>query len=125
MGLVHQLMSYPLVQQLQAQSPASQIAIVFGGAVLLSVVFNVVNQVLFKNPNEPPVVFHWFPFIGSTVTYGIDPPKFFKENRAKVWLFCLCRLDPRLRGKGSAQESERERARGALALAWWNATATS
>ncbi|KKK12588.1 14-alpha sterol demethylase Cyp51B [Aspergillus rambellii] len=51
--------------------------------VALSVVVNVLRQVLFKNPNEPPVVFHWFPFIGSTISYGIDPYKFFFTCRAK------------------------------------------
>ncbi|KAL4991577.1 cytochrome P450 [Aspergillus falconensis] len=51
--------------------------------VLLAVVLNVLRQILFKNPNEPPVVFHWFPFIGSTISYGIDPYKFFFDCRAK------------------------------------------
>lgn len=52
--------------------------------VAVSVVLNVLRQLLFKNPNEPPVVFHWFPFIGSTVIYGIDPYKFFFNCQAKV-----------------------------------------
>lgn len=52
--------------------------------VLLAVVLNVLKQLLFKNPKEPPVVFHWFPVLGNTVTYGMDPYKFFFENRAKV-----------------------------------------
>jgi sterol 14-demethylase len=30
------------------------------------------------------VVFHWVPIIGSTITYGIDPYRFFFENKAKV-----------------------------------------
>jgi hypothetical protein len=34
--------------------------------------------------NEPPVVFHWLPIIGSTVTYGIDPYKFFFAQQKKV-----------------------------------------
>jgi sterol 14-demethylase len=50
----------------------------------------VLSQVLFKNPNEPPLVFHWFPFVGSTITYGMDPPRFFKENREKVGKPRLC-----------------------------------
>ena len=57
--------------------------------VVLSVVLNVLNQVLFKNPNEPPVVFHWLPIIGSTISYGIDPYKFFFECRAKVGVSSL------------------------------------
>lgn len=52
--------------------------------VVVSSVFNVLRQLLFKNPNEPPVVFHWFPFIGSTVTFGMDPFKFFFNCREKV-----------------------------------------
>ncbi|KAJ4301144.1 serine/threonine protein kinase [Kalmusia sp. IMI 367209] len=60
--------------------------------IVLAVVFNVLRQVLLKNPNEPPLVFHWFPFIGSTVTYGMDPYKFFFSNREKhgdVFTFIL------------------------------------
>ena len=49
--------------------------------VVLSIVLNVLSQLLFKNPNEPPVVFHWVPFFGSTIRYGIDPYKFFFDCR--------------------------------------------
>ena len=54
--------------------------------LLLSIVIitTIAQQILFKNPNEPPVVFHWLPVIGSTVTYGIDPFKFFFDCQAKV-----------------------------------------
>jgi hypothetical protein len=52
--------------------------------MVLVVVVNVLQQLLFKNPNEPPMVFHWFPIIGSSVTYGLDPYKFFFDCRAKV-----------------------------------------
>lgn len=45
------------------------------------------SQLLLKNPNEPPVVFHWFPVIGNTVTYGMDPYGFFFACRKKVCLF--------------------------------------
>lgn len=65
-------------------STASQVGVLFLAFVTLSVVINVAQQLLFKNPNEPPVVFHLFPIIGSTVTYGMDPPRFFVENRNKV-----------------------------------------
>lgn len=64
------------------------LGVVVGGGliafVVLAVVLNVLSQVLFKNPTEPPVVFHWFPIIGSTITYGIDPYRFFFDCRAKV-----------------------------------------
>jgi hypothetical protein len=52
--------------------------------MVLVVIVNVMQQLLFKNPNEPPMVFHWFPIIGSSVTYGLDPYKFFFDCRAKV-----------------------------------------
>jgi sterol 14-demethylase len=83
MGLLQEVASHPVAQQLQQLGLGSQIAIVLASVVGLAVALNVANQLLFKNPNEPPMVFHWFPFIGNTITYGMDPPKFFKENRAK------------------------------------------
>ncbi|KAL3463766.1 serine/threonine protein kinase chk2 [Aspergillus heterothallicus] len=51
--------------------------------IVIAVIVNVLQQILFKNPNEPPVVFHWFPLVGSTISYGIDPYKFFSNCRAK------------------------------------------
>jgi sterol 14-demethylase len=84
MGVLQQVASHPLAQHFQTLGLGSQIAIAIAGFIALSVALNVASQILFKNPNEPPLVFHWFPFIGSTVTYGMDPPTFFKENRAKV-----------------------------------------
>ena len=54
----------------------------FAAAVLL----NVIKQILFKKKDEPPVVFHWLPFIGNAITYGQDPTKFLKECQAKVGL---------------------------------------
>ncbi|KAJ5168802.1 uncharacterized protein N7482_004396 [Penicillium canariense] len=51
--------------------------------VLTSVVLNVVNQLFFYNKNEPPVVFHWFPIVGSTISYGMDPYRFFFSCRQK------------------------------------------
>ncbi|KAL8709813.1 MAG: hypothetical protein Q9225_007394, partial [Loekoesia sp. 1 TL-2023] len=53
-------------------------------SVVIAILGNVLRQILLKNTNEPPVVFHWFPFIGSTVTYGVDPYKFFFDCQAKV-----------------------------------------
>jgi sterol 14-demethylase len=78
-----------LIKETVAEVVAQRgLGLVLGAAFVvflaLSVVLNVLNQVLFKNPNEPPVVFHWLPIIGSTITYGIDPYKFFFECRAKV-----------------------------------------
>ena len=61
-----------------------KIIIAFLSIIALAVVTNVLGQRFAKRKNEPPVVFHWIPFIGSTVTYGIDPFKFFFDCQAKV-----------------------------------------
>jgi sterol 14alpha-demethylase len=53
--------------------------------IAIAILWNLIRQVFLKNPHEPPVVFHWLPIIGSTVTYGIDPLKFFAQCQAKVW----------------------------------------
>ncbi|KAJ6445902.1 LOW QUALITY PROTEIN: Eburicol 14-alpha-demethylase [Purpureocillium lavendulum] len=84
--------SHPLAQQFHALGLGSQIAVAIAGLVAVAVALNVASQLLFTNPNEPPLVFHWFPFVGSTITYGMDPPTFFRENRAKhgdVFTFVL------------------------------------
>lgn len=54
------------------------------GILLVSIILNVINQLVFYSRKEPPVVFHWVPFIGSTVAYGMDPYQFFFASRAKV-----------------------------------------
>ncbi|VBB71805.1 Putative cytochrome P450 E-class, group IV [Podospora comata] len=73
----------PLLEGFSTLGLASQIGVATATFVVVAVVLNVLKQVLFKSPNEPPMVFHWFPLIGSTITYGMDPPKFFHENRKK------------------------------------------
>lgn len=87
-------MAGPLLQQYSQLGMATQIGAGLAAVLTVAVVMNVLKQVLFKNPHEPPMVFHWFPIIGSTITYGMDPPRFFKENRAKV---CGLSLLPVLR----------------------------
>lgn len=83
MGIAQDFLA-PLSQRFLQLGTASQVGVVIASVIGLSVFFNVLNQLLFKNPNEPPMVFHWFPIIGSTITYGMDPPSFFWANRAKV-----------------------------------------
>ncbi|KAJ5292980.1 transcriptional regulator family: Fungal Specific TF [Penicillium atrosanguineum] len=59
---------------------------------LISVVVNLIHQQFFYQRNEPPLVFHWFPFIGSTVAYGMDPYKFFfacREKHGDIFTFIL------------------------------------
>ncbi|KAK6614586.1 14 alpha-demethylase [Botrytis cinerea] len=73
----------PLAQEISQRSTGVVVAAGVAAFIVLSVVLNVLNQVLFANPNEPPMVFHWLPVIGSTITYGMDPYKFFFDCRAK------------------------------------------
>lgn len=81
------------VQNLVASLPTWQLILLGTTAfILTATVLNILNQILLKNPNEPPVVFHVFPFLGSTITYGIDPFKFFfqcKEKYGEVFTFIL------------------------------------
>ncbi len=78
-----------VLEPLKAQFPGQHavgvvVAVVVVVFTVLVVIVNVLQQLLFKNPNEPPMVFHWFPVIGSSVTYGLDPYKFFFDCKAKV-----------------------------------------
>jgi sterol 14-demethylase len=41
-------------------------------------------QIIPKRATDPPEVFHWLPFIGSAISYGNDPLRFFFECREKV-----------------------------------------
>jgi hypothetical protein len=83
MGVLEQITG-PLAQQVSERGTATVVAAGFAAFIVLSVVLNALSQVLFKNPNEPPMVFHLFPVIGSTVTYGMDPYGFFFKCRARV-----------------------------------------
>ncbi len=84
MGLLSAVV-VPLSEQLSTRSLGVVIAAGLFSFCVLAVVLNVLKQLLFKNSNEPPVVFHWFPVFGSTIVYGIDPYKFFFNCRQKVY----------------------------------------
>ncbi|KAK9421997.1 putative Cytochrome P450 51 [Seiridium unicorne] len=73
----------PVAQRLSHLSTVSQVGVIAATLLSLAVFTHIAKQILFKNPHEPPMVFSWFPVVGSTVTYGMDPPRFFHENRAK------------------------------------------
>lgn len=52
--------------------------------ILVSVATTILKQLFRRNVHKPPVVWHWVPWIGSTVDYGKDPYKFFFKCRKKV-----------------------------------------
>lgn len=54
------------------------------GAMAASVLVNILRQMLPKTAHEPPVVFRWIPYVGSAVSYGLDPVKFFFRCREKA-----------------------------------------
>lgn len=86
MGVLSHLVAQlnPVTQELAQQHTP---VLVFGGIFafcVIATVLNIVQQLLFVNPNKPPVVFHIFPFFGSTIIYGIDPYKFFFACQEKV-----------------------------------------
>jgi len=64
---------------------AAQIPIVTIAFLLVAVAVNVAQQLFLpKSTSAPPVVFHYVPFVGSAVTYGMDPYTFFFECRKTV-----------------------------------------
>jgi hypothetical protein len=83
MGLLENLVQ-PLADKLAGIPLLVLILTASAAGISLLVVVNVLSQLLFKNNKAPPLVFHWFPFIGSTVSYGIDPIVFFRSCREKV-----------------------------------------
>nr|BDO47175.1 14-alpha sterol demethylase Cyp51A [Aspergillus lentulus]BDO47176.1 14-alpha sterol demethylase Cyp51A [Aspergillus lentulus]BDO47177.1 14-alpha sterol demethylase Cyp51A [Aspergillus lentulus] len=63
-------------------------------AMLTVILLNVVYQLFYRlwNRTEPPMVFHWVPFLGNTISYGIDPYKFFfacRERYGDIFTFIL------------------------------------
>nr|WOX02711.1 cytochrome P450 lanosterol 14 alpha-demethylase [Pyrenophora teres f. maculata]WOX02712.1 cytochrome P450 lanosterol 14 alpha-demethylase [Pyrenophora teres f. maculata]WOX02715.1 cytochrome P450 lanosterol 14 alpha-demethylase [Pyrenophora teres f. maculata]WOX02716.1 cytochrome P450 lanosterol 14 alpha-demethylase [Pyrenophora teres f. maculata]WOX02717.1 cytochrome P450 lanosterol 14 alpha-demethylase [Pyrenophora teres f. maculata] len=62
-------------------------------ALCIAYIFaNIIRQLLLPNTKEPPIVFHWFPWLGSAITYGKDPYKFLFAAKAKhgdVFTFVL------------------------------------
>lgn len=76
MGLFSTL-AEPL-ERLTASLPLWQVVLLALTAfITLSIVLNIVRQLFFYDRNAPPEVFHIVPFIGSTITYGMDPFQFF------------------------------------------------
>ena len=91
MGLLNNIAN-PIQVLLSSASTWQIILLAFATTITSAILVNVFRQLLNRNPNEPPLVFHWVPFIGSTITYGIDPYKFFfacREKYGDVFTFIL------------------------------------
>ncbi|KAF5329994.1 hypothetical protein D9611_010426 [Ephemerocybe angulata] len=60
---------------------------------VLAILLNVARQLVVpRRKTDPPIVFHWLPFVGSAIAYGNNPLKFFFECREKhgdVFTFVL------------------------------------
>ena len=90
MALLSELL--PHISRLAILPLWQSILVLFSAFTAVAVLLNVLSQLLSRKSSEPPLVFHWFPFIGSTVTYGIDPFTFFAACREKygdVFTFIL------------------------------------
>ena len=90
-----------ITESLRDPLPNQSTSVLIAGGIVsffvIAIIINVLSQLLVKDPNEPPLVFHWVPFIGSTITYGIDPYKFFFSCREKVLIcYVLCDKETKL-----------------------------
>ncbi|KAF7561482.1 hypothetical protein G7046_g2658 [Stylonectria norvegica] len=62
------------------------------GFFFVIIAVNVLQQCLFRNKGDPPVIFHWLPFVGNAITYGLDPYTFFtncREKHGDIFTFVL------------------------------------
>ncbi|KAG6900602.1 hypothetical protein C0993_007825 [Termitomyces sp. T159_Od127] len=54
---------------------------------VIAVVLNVLWQLIVpRRATDPPVIFHWLPYVGSAIQYGNDPMSFFFSCREKASL---------------------------------------
>ncbi|KAJ6445494.1 Mitochondrial import inner membrane translocase subunit tim44 [Purpureocillium lavendulum] len=67
----------------------------FSWVVILPVALwasSIIWQLLPKRRSEPPTVFHWFPFLGNAISYGMNPHSFFarcREQHGDIFTFVL------------------------------------
>ncbi|KAK1146305.1 Lanosterol 14-alpha-demethylase [Aspergillus melleus] len=52
-------------------------------SALALIVWNLARQLLLHDKSKPPVVFHWLPFLGNTISYGMQPYSFFLSCQQK------------------------------------------
>lgn len=74
------MMSFLELQQTSVLQHAAQGII----GLIAFVLINACRQILFRSKTEPPSVFHWIPYVGNAVSYGMDPVGFFHKYRAKA-----------------------------------------
>ena len=86
-GLLNNITSLPLYLQ---------VVIIPLCFLVLAIVNHIGQQLLFVNKNEPPLVFSWFPLIGSTITYGMDPFEFYFKNQKKVRNNMIIVVEPQI-----------------------------
>ena len=70
--------------QLGDSGSAAVVAAYGAAALFLAILLNVLRQQLPRKNSEPPLVFHWIPFIGNAVSYGMNPLLFYQECQKKV-----------------------------------------
>ncbi|KAG2365573.1 cytochrome P450 [Suillus spraguei] len=71
-------------QQYAAASPGRALLLALFYTPVFIVVLNILKQLVVpRDPSLPPEVFHWIPFIGSSISYGNDPLNFFFKCREK------------------------------------------
>lgn len=81
-------MASSVVISLSSSSLLLQASAILTVLISLSVLVNILFQCVAKsNENKPPLVFHYFPIIGSTISYGKDPMVFFERCRQKVSVY--------------------------------------
>ncbi|ANB14791.1 sterol 14-demethylase [Sugiyamaella lignohabitans] len=83
----------PYLAAIAAMPLYKSVPLLWFGTMAVVVLLNAARQVLFRHPNRVPVVFYWFPWVGSAVTYGQRPYEFFRENQKKYgdhFSFVLC-----------------------------------
>ncbi|KAF2865707.1 cytochrome P450 51A [Massariosphaeria phaeospora] len=61
-------------------------------SLLTLIIANLLSQSLLHKKSEPPVIFHWLPFIGNAVSYGVNPHRFLascREKHGDIFTFIL------------------------------------
>ncbi|KAG5646950.1 hypothetical protein DXG03_001673 [Asterophora parasitica] len=86
----------PILADARAYLPESnlrQALLLLVTTPIILILLNALSQVIIpRRANEPPVIFHWLPIIGSAISYGNDPLNFFfaaREKYGDVFTFVL------------------------------------